>query len=200
VARHDRLCVIVALATLTLSGCGARGDAASAPTLTTTTPATTTSTVPSPAPITGLSTPPPVGDTQCTSDMVSGSIEPQNAAAGNRNAVLVVLNTSAQVCTLQGYGGLELLDATRAPLPTNALRNLDPVPTRVILRPGATAGKLLHWSVVATGDEPAQGPCRPSATAINVVLPDETETFEVDFDFGPVCDEGRIDTSAYFPK
>lgn len=200
-ARHDRLCAIAALAIVALSGCGARQNAAGLPTVAPTPTSTTaTSTTPSPAPITGIETPPPDEDNRCTSEMVSGTIEPQDAGAGNRYAVLVVLNRSPRACTLQGFGGLKLLDATRNAIPTTAERNLDPVPTLVTLGPGGEAGKLLHWSVVATGDEPADGPCQPPAAGINVVLPDETEPFEVDYDFGPVCDQGRIDTSAYFPR
>lgn len=132
--------------------------------------------------------------------MLSGTVEPQNAAAGNRDAILVVRNKSQQVCTLWGYGGLDLLDATKNVLATQAERTLDPPPTLVTLQPNAEAGKLLHWGVVATGGEPVNEPCQPSAAAINVLPPDETVPFEVEFAFGPVCDQGRMETSAYFAR
>lgn len=132
--------------------------------------------------------------------MLTGTVEPQNAAAGNRYVTLVVRNKSQQTCTLWGYGSLDLLDASKNVLPTQAERTLGPVPTLVRLRPGAAAGKILHWGVVATGNEPADGPCQPPASSINVIPPDETIPFEVDFEFGPVCDSGRIETSAYFPR
>jgi hypothetical protein len=204
VALQGRLSGLAALtlaAVAALGGCGAREDAASEPPPPPTTPETdlptTTSTTPR---ATGDETSPPDQDNRCTSAMLSGTVEPQDAGAGNRYAMLVVTNKSQQLCTLWGYGGLELIDEVREVLPTQADRNLDPEPTLVTLKPGATAGKTLHWSVVATGDEPTEGPCQPPATAARILPPDETEPFEVDFDFGPVCAQGRIETSAYFPN
>ncbi len=210
-ARHDRLCAIAALAIVALSGCGARQGAASQPTSTTTPQATTTTTAAatapsaasgprSPAPLTGGESSPPNQDNRCTAENLSGTVEPQDADAGNRYATLVVRNTGKQTCTLWGYGGLELLAAGRTPIPTQAERTLGPVPTLVTLRPGAAAGKILHWSVIAADDEPSDGPCQPVATSINVIPPDENEPFEVDFEFGSVCDHGRMETSAYFPR
>ena len=204
-ARHSRLCAVAALAIVALSGCGARPDAAgdTSPRLTTTTspsPAPLASSVTAPTPATGGESSPPAQENRCTAAMLTGTIEPQNAAAGHRYVTLVVRNKSQQVCTLWGYGGVDLLDASKNVLPTQAERTLGPVPTLVRLRPGAAAGKMLHWGVVATGDEPADGPCQPPASGINVIPPDETAPFEVDFEFGPVCDHGRIETSAYFPR
>jgi hypothetical protein len=132
--------------------------------------------------------------------MLSGTVEPQDAGAGNRYATLVVTNKGGQVCTLWGYGGLALLDVAKAEIPTQAERDIDPAPNLVTLGPGDTAAKNLRWSVIATGDEPDDGPCQPPAAAVRVIPPDETEPFEVDFDFGSVCDQGRIQTSAYYPK
>ena len=206
-ARHGRLCAVAALAIVTLSGCGARPDAAgdTSPRLTSTTttssaPPPSSSAVASPTTVTGDESSAPAQENRCTAEMLSGKVEPQNAAAGNRYVTLVVRNESQQTCTLWGYGGLDLLDASKNVLPTQAERTLGPVPTLVRLRPDAAAGKILHWGVVATGDEPADGPCQPPASSINVIPPDETVPFEVDFEFGPVCDNGKIETSAYFPR
>jgi hypothetical protein len=123
-----------------------------------------------------------------------------DAAAGKRSVVLVVKNTSQQPCTLSGFGGLELLTATKQPIPTNAERTLEPAPTLVTLSPGGEAGKILQWTVVATGDEPTTGPCQPLASSVNVLPPDQSAPFEVDYELGSVCNQGRIDTSAYFPR
>ncbi|MFC4854207.1 DUF4232 domain-containing protein [Actinophytocola glycyrrhizae] len=212
-ARHGRLCAVAALAIVVSSGCGARqnaaGDTSTRLTVTTTEASTPASpSAPSSAPaspaspttVTGGESSPPAQENRCTAGMLTGLVEPQNASAGNRYAVLVVRNKSQRLCTLWGYGGLDLLDAGKEVLPTQAERTLGPVPTLVRLRPGAAAGKILHWGVVATGDEPTDGPCQPAASSINVIPPDETAPFEVDFEFGPVCDQGRIETSAYFPR
>lgn len=207
-ARHSRLGAVAVLAIVTLSGCGARPNAAgdTSTRLTVTTTKSSTSSAPSttspppPSSASGGESGPPDQDNRCTAEMLSGTVEPQNAGAGQRYATLVVRNKSQQTCSLWGYGGLDLLDVTRNALPTQAERTLDPTPALVELRPGALAGKTLHWGVVATGDEPVDEPCQPAASSINVTPPDETAPFEVDFEFGPVCDNGRIETSAYFPR
>jgi Domain of unknown function (DUF4232) len=200
VARHNRLCAVVALALVALSACGVRQNAASEPTPTTRSTASTTAT-------TTPSTPPPTGDenvplnqeNRCTAPSLAGSIEPMESTAGNRYVRLVVRNTGTQTCTLSGYGNVDLLNATRQPIPTNAERTLNPVPSRVRLGPGEQASKILHWNVMATGDEPTTGPCQPPASALAVTPPDETESFQVSYEFGSVCDHGRIETSAYYP-
>ncbi|MFI7676204.1 DUF4232 domain-containing protein [Actinophytocola sp. NPDC049390] len=204
-ARHDRLCAIAVLATVLLSGCGARptaaGDSSTSLTSTTTESAAPTTSSPSPPPrFTGGASTPPAQDNRCTAAMLTGSVEPKDADAGSRRATLVVRNKSQQVCTLWGYGRLDLLDVEKNSLPTNAERNLNPVPTLVRLRPDAAAAKILRWSVVAAEDEPTDGQCQPAASSIKVSPPDEEASFEVDFEFGPVCDHGRLDTSAYYPR
>jgi hypothetical protein len=123
-----------------------------------------------------------------------------DAAAGNRYVTLVVRNTSQDTCTIWGYGSLQLVNVAKQDVPTNAVRTLDPVPSLVTLAPGKEAGKIVHWTVLATGDEPAAGPCQPPATAINVMPPDGTTPVLVDYQFGSVCDHGKLDTSAYFAR
>jgi hypothetical protein len=190
----------VALALVALSACGVRQNAAGEPTSTTRSTASTTTTTTTSASL-------PAGDenvplnqeNRCTADLLSGSVEPMESSAGNRYVRLAVRNTSTQACTLSGYGNVGLLNATRQPIPTKAERTLNPVPSRVRLDPNEEASKILHWSVVAVGDEPATGPCQPAASAIAVTPPDETESFQVTYEFGSVCDHGRIETSAYYP-
>lgn len=197
-ARHSKLCVTVVLLLSMISACGARQNAGSQPTLTTRSTTTTTSSSTPPAP--GANSATSNQDNRCTADLLAGFVEPMDAAAGQRSVVLVVKNTSQLTCTLSGFGGLEMLSATKQPIPTNAQRTLEPVPSLVTLNPGAEAGKLLQWTVVATGDEPTTGPCQPSAASINVLPPDETTPFVVDYELGSVCDKGKIDTSAYFAR
>jgi hypothetical protein len=199
---------VAVLAIVVVSACGAEPDArersAGSPqalvgttTPSLTAPASSSSVT---APQESAGEPQSGAENACTASMLTGTIEPQDAGAGSRHATLLVHNKSKQVCTLFGYGGLNLFDTARNALPTLARRSLNPVPTLVRLRPGAAAGKTLHWTVVATGDEPADGPCQPSASGIDVVPPDEDAPLAVTFEFGPVCDHGRIETSAYFPR
>jgi hypothetical protein len=132
--------------------------------------------------------------------MLTGSVEPKASDAGSRQVTLVVRNKSQQSCSLFGYGQLDLLDIEKNSLPTNAERNLKPESALVVLAPGASAAKTLRWSVVAAEDEPADGKCATAASSIRVTPPDEQAPFEVAFEFGPVCDHGRLETSAYYPK
>ncbi|MFL6123674.1 DUF4232 domain-containing protein [Actinophytocola sp.] len=178
------------------TACGARQNAASEP------PPTTqpTSTSQTSSPAIGGESAPPSQDNPCTTDLLTGSVQSMGADAGNRSAILVVTNKSRQTCTLWGFGSLQLLTATKQPIPTNAERDLEPVPTLVRLKPGGEAGKLLHWTVVATGDEPTTGPCQPAAASVDVSPPDQTVPFRVDYTFGSVCDHGRLETSAYYPR
>jgi len=201
-ARHSRLCAVAAVVLalgVALGACGTKqGNAGDQPSSTPPPVTTTTSSAPASTPSTGGETSPPNQDNRCTSDVLTGTIQPQDAGAGNRFAVLVVTNKSQKTCTLWGYGGVELFDAAKSPIPTVAERNLDPKPALVTLAPGFTAAKNLHWGVVATGDEPTDGPCEPPSTGLRVLPPDETTPFEVAFEFGSVCGDGRIETSAYF--
>ena len=201
-ARQDRLCAIAILAVVLVSGCGARTTAAGeSPRLTgTTTQASpSTSSVP-PSRLTGDSSGPPAQDNPCTAAMLTGSVEPKASDAGSRQVTLVVRNKSQQSCSLFGYGQLDLLDIEKNSLPTNAERNLKPESALVVLAPGASAAKTLRWSVVAAEDEPADGKCATAASSIRVIPPDENAAFEVAFEFGPVCDHGRLETSAYYLK
>lgn len=136
--------------------------------------------------------------TKCTAPDLRGTVRPQDAAAGNRYAELVVTNTSAAACTLYGYGGLQFVDGNGKPTPTDLTREPDPGPRLVTLAPGETAAKKLHWGVVASGDEPVGGPCQPPSAGARVIPPDDTEAFAVTFDFGSVCAGGRVEGSAYF--
>lgn len=202
-ARQDRLCAIAILAMVLVSGCGARTNAAGeSPRLTGTTtqsPPSTSSSVPPPR-LTGDSSAAPDQDNPCTAEMLTGSVEPKESEAGSRHVLLVVRNKSQQTCSLWGYGQLDLLDIDKNSLPTNAERNLKPESALVLLDPGASAAKTLRWSVVAAEDEPADGKCATAASSIRVIPPDENAPFEVAFEFGPVCDHGRLETSAYYLK
>jgi hypothetical protein len=202
VDRRSRLtaCAVVTLCAF-LGACGERQQAADPPSTTTSTPTSTSSaestepTVPTGG---GTETSPPQQDNRCTAGMLKGTIQPGDAGAGNRYATLVVTNTSGTECTLWGYGGLELLDAARNAMPTDVTRQPNPGPVLVRLPPGATAAKNLHWGVIPTGDEPVDDPCQPESTGLRVIPPDETEPFDVTFDFGSVCNKGHLETSAYY--
>ncbi|MEV4310860.1 DUF4232 domain-containing protein [Actinocrispum sp. NPDC049592] len=135
---------------------------------------------------------------RCTAATLKGEITGQDAGAGNRYAKLVVTNTGKANCTLYGYGGLALANASGADQPTKLSRSLDPKPSLITLAPGQKASKNLHWGAVPDGTEPTTGPCEPASAGINVIPPDEKQPFAVKYDFGSVCEHGSVDGSAYY--
>lgn len=135
---------------------------------------------------------------RCGPTVLKGEIQGGDAAAGNRYAKLVVTNTSSKACTLYGYGGLQLTDASGAPTPTQLTRKPEPAPALVTLEPGHKAYKNLHWGAVPDGTEPTDGPCEPESMGAKVIPPDETQPFTVTYTFGSVCQHGAIDGSAYY--
>lgn len=137
---------------------------------------------------------------RCVAGNLRGVVTDLSTGTGARTAVLVVTNRGGSTCTLYGYGGLEFFDAKGKPNPTDAMRVPNPGPSRVVLDPGATAGKRLRWSVVPGSGEPATGPCRPRSTGVRVTPPDGTRSFPVAHDFGSVCSGGRVQGSAYFAQ
>ncbi|WP_291412615.1 DUF4232 domain-containing protein [Actinophytocola sp.] len=193
--------VVVGLVAL-LSACGnqpeSTGDSRTTAPVPTTTPSLPSATT-APAPgASGTESAPPGRGTRCTAQDLRGVVQPEDAAAGNRYARLVVTNKSDAECTLYGYGGLQFVDGNGKPTPTDLTRRPDPGPSLVTLKPGATAAKKLHWGVVPSGNEPVSGPCQPPSAGIRIIPPDDTESFTVKFDFGSVCAAGHIEGSAYF--
>jgi len=66
----------------------------------------------------------------------------------------------------------------------------------VTLAPGASARSLLHWAVVPAVDENAFT-CEPTAVTVVVTPPNQTTAALRPWTFGPVCQHGEIQQSAY---
>jgi hypothetical protein len=112
-----------------------------------TTPAPTTpgTRPPTPAPTSITPAPTtPAGPGRChTADLTAG-LHHLDPGAGQRYDVLALTNRSTSTCRVYGYGGVQLLDAARRPLPTHQMRGRYAPPRLVLLRPGASAYSLLH--------------------------------------------------------
>ena len=169
------------------------------------TPATTTETaVPGTIPpSSGTSSPPATASTasgtRCRAGDLSAALIARDSAAGNRYATLVLTNTSRRTCTVFGYGGLQLADASRHPIPTIQRRDPMHPPSLIRLEPGIKASALLHWSAVPHAGESMTGPCEPTPALLLVIPPDERVQIAVRWQFGPVCGRGAIDQWAYAP-
>lgn len=134
---------------------------------------------------------------KCDNSHLSPSIERGDSGAGSRHATLVLTNTSRTTCTVYGYGGLQLYASAGRAVPTRVVRDRDAPPTTLIVRPGAKVRSALTWSAIPHGSDAAKGPCQPTASIARVTPPDETSTKKVTWNFGAVCDKGRILQGAY---
>jgi len=207
-ARGPALAVAGLAILLVAAGCGGRAanPTVSAPTgvvppvATTPAAATPTTGPPTPAPTTipPTRTPPP-GPGRChTADLTAG-LHQLDPGAGQRYDVLVLTNRSTSSCRVYGYGGIQLLDAARRPLPTQQLRGRYAPPQLVLLRPGASAHSVLHWTVVPDNAEGQTWPCQPTPSYLLVTPPDETQPITVVWSSGSVCQHGQIAQPAYAP-
>jgi hypothetical protein len=111
----------------------------------------------------------------------------------------VLTNRSNSSCRVYGYGGVQLLDAARHPLPTRQVRDRTRPPRLVLLRPGASVSSLLHWSAVADQTEDQIGQCEPTPAYVLITPPDETQPITLAWSSSEVCSQGRIVQGAYAP-
>jgi hypothetical protein len=162
-----------------------------------TTPATVP---PTPAPTSTTAAPTtPAGPDRChTADLTAG-LHHLDPGAGQRYEVLVLTNRSTSTCRVYGYGGIQLLDATRRPLPTHQLRSPYARPRLVTLRPGASAYTVLHWTVAPDKTEATTWPCEPTPSYLLVTPPDETQPITIAWSADSVCQHGSIGQPAYAP-
>ncbi|SDL04124.1 Protein of unknown function [Lentzea albidocapillata subsp. violacea] len=134
---------------------------------------------------------------RCDAATLKGEVVPTDAGAGNRYGKFVVTNSGTAPCTLNGYSGFQLENASGA-VPTKLERKADPGPTALTLAPGGKATANLHWNVVPAGSEPVQGTCQPEPTKVSAIPPNETAPLSVPWTFGSVCSGGRIEISAFY--
>ncbi|MEU6269341.1 DUF4232 domain-containing protein [Saccharopolyspora shandongensis] len=134
---------------------------------------------------------------RCHTSMLTGTVEGAEAGAGQRYADLVLRNSSNETCTLYGYGGMQLVDASGQAVPTKMERTPNPGPGLITLAPGESARATLHWTAVPHEGEPMEGPCQPTPARAQVIPPDETDALSVTWNVGAVCGFGEIDNSAY---
>lgn len=132
----------------------------------------------------------------CSTADLEVQLKPGSPGAGQRYATVVLTNTGAHGCTVQGYGGLALLGAPGEGVPTDLQRVAAPAPAPVPLQPGESARSALHWTVVNAADEPAIA-CQPTATTVVVTPPDQTTAALRPWTFGMVCQHGEIWQNTY---
>jgi Domain of unknown function (DUF4232) len=139
----------------------------------------------------------PAGPDRCHTADLAARVRQLDSAAGQRYAALTLTNRSTRTCRIYGYGGVQLLDAARRPVPTTQVRDRTAAPHLVTLAPGASAFSRLHWGVVVSTGDRQTGTCEPTPAYLQVIPPDETQPIIVGWTFGPVCQRGRIEQTAY---
>ena len=137
------------------------------------------------------------GIDRCHTSELTGSLVPGDPGAGQRHATLVLTDTGGETCTIDGYGGIGLVDAAGRALPTKQVRVASPAPKLITLRPGATVRAQLQWGAVPGTGDSTTGDCQPTAAALQVIPPDETDALRVAWSGGPVCEGGTIQQQAY---
>ena len=194
VGRTGRNAVSLAAAALVLAACGGGGDGVTigdpspgtvAPTTTSAPPATSAPAATSdPAPSASATTPErttPAAD-RCHTSEVSVAFGPQDAGAGSRMSTVVLTNTGARTCTVYGYGGLQLLDASKRALPNGLTREASPAPVLLRVAPGGKVYKDFRFGVIPTGSQQC-----PTPAYARITPPDETDNQLVPWTFGTVC-------------
>ena len=184
-------CGLLVLATVT--ACGDRTPDKATQTLPTSTTPSSSSDTSAPA-NSGAAAP---AMKRCDSSALKGQVDPTDAGAGNRYGKFVVTNAGTAPCTLNGYSGFQLENASGA-VPTKLERKADPGPAALTLAPGGKASANLHWGVVPSGSEPVEGPCQPEPSKAAAIPPDETAPLSLPWTLGPVCSGGRIEISAFY--
>jgi hypothetical protein len=136
----------------------------------------------------------PGGDRCHTSDL-GLAFGPGDAGAGQRFGTVILRNRSGRRCAVQGFGGLQLLDAAKRPLPTT-LSRVGAAP-RVVLGPGSDQiSKEIAWAAIPTGADPDPAKQCPLPAYVAVTPPDETTSLVGRWPYSAVCD-GRISGRAY---
>jgi Domain of unknown function (DUF4232) len=131
------------------------------------------------------------GQPRCHTAVLRASFGRPDAATGHLGVELVLTNQSSRTCRVYGYGGIQLLDAAGAALPTRQVRISSPTPRLVQLVPGTSVHSGLLWPAT-----PEAGGCEQPAFLL-VTPPDETASIRVRFPFGAVCERGRIQQTPY---
>ncbi|NAZ84461.1 DUF4232 domain-containing protein, partial [Kineococcus sp. R8] len=144
---------------------------------------------------------PPDGPPQpCRTDQLVAALEASPAPGPGRGAATVVLtNLTSAPCTLVGYGGVSLRRSDGGPVPSSQVRAPEPAPARVVLAPGRGVRSTITWATVADAavGEPAEGPCEPAPTTLQVIPPNQVPQLAVPWTAGPVCSQGTLTQTAY---
>lgn len=133
------------------------------------------------------------GPPTCQTNALAAQISPPDAGAGQRNSVLVFTNNGTGPCTMNGDIGLQLQSQNGQAIPTDVVRGQGPGGL-VTLQVGGQAYTTLQWGVIASGNEPDNGPCEANPAQIAITSPNATTSLVQPWSNGPVCEQGTFNT------
>ena len=140
-----------------------------------------------------------VAGARCRSTVLSASIAGRSGGAGTLELVVDLTSKATVPCTLEGYPGLQMRDASGSALPTNVLRKgtypfTSMNPTLVTLAPGGSARFNVGYSDVPVANESS---CPASAT-MDVTAPNAYRSVSLSATIAP-CNHGTVVVSPVFP-
>ena len=140
-----------------------------------------------------------VAGARCRSTVLSASIAGRSGGAGTLELVVDLTSKATVPCTLEGYPGLQMRDASGSALPTNVLRKgtypfTSMNPTLVTLAPGGSARFNVGYSDVPVANESS---CPASAT-MDVTAPNAYHSVSLTATIAP-CNHGTVVVSPVFP-
>ncbi len=155
--------VLLGVLVLVLSACGSDGSSKNASSTSTTKPTTSSTTA-------GSTTTAP--SSRCRIGELSLSLGTPSPGAGQIYIPLVLRNSGSRTCTVFGYPGVSLLDASSNQIGQPATREPTNTPTTITLTPGSSASSALH--TINEGIS-TTSPCLVPSTQVRVYPPDETQ-------------------------
>jgi hypothetical protein len=132
---------------------------------------------------------------RCHTSQLAVSLGRMEAGLGNVGVNVYLRNGSTHTCFMFGYVGFGLRDRHRRRQPSrvrwgSTYFQIDPLPHRVVLRPGARAVTNLAWTANPLPGERKKGPCEPTSYWLEVTPPDERASRLVKFG-AVVCGHGK---------
>lgn len=199
-------------AAILLSSCGSQAKSKS-PSSTTTHPSVATTVPQGTTSTTSLTTTTTVSPTttgsstnsntisRCRTSQLAASVDhPFGGATQHLVQRITLKNISQSTCSLFGYVGLQLDNASRHFMPTTVTRgssyfNPNPGPTLIHLQPGSAATAIMTWS---TTDQATTSNC-PSSSYLEITPPNAYNYLFVPDAIAPCGPQGAIAVSALAP-
>jgi len=153
------------------------------------------------APASATTTPGAQLDRCHTAGLALSALGGPSAGAGNVYREFGLTNRTGTACSVYGYVGMALIDASGNQLPTRVVRDTGGqfFPFAHVgqyrVQQGATAPFWVHWEDVVVSTQPA---CTTSAGLI-VTPPDETTQLRLDGVQAMACNGGELDVSPVTP-